>query len=94
MDCFGYLELNQCMINEAQIDLEILYADIDMVRRNKIAKYQIWSDASTSVGGGSYLCDAKKPSDVLLEVSRVRWTQHELQIFNALKFQSMSWTLV
>jgi hypothetical protein len=55
-----------------------------MVRRNKIAKYSIWGDASTSVGGGSYLCDARKPSDVLLEVSRVRWTLHELQIFNAM----------
>ena len=69
----------------SQIDPEILCADIDMVRRNKIAKYLIWGDASTSVGGGSYLCDAKKPSDVLLEVSRVRWTQHELQIFDAMK---------
>jgi len=68
----------------SRIDSEILCAGIDMVRRNKIAKYSIWGDASTSFGGGSYLSDAGKPSDVSLEVSRVRWTLYELQIFNVI----------
>lgn len=65
----------------SQINPEILCANIDMVRRNKKARYSIWGDASTSVGGGSYLCNSMRPSDVLLEISRVRWTSHELDIF-------------
>jgi hypothetical protein len=68
----------------SQINPEILCADIDMVRRNKVSRYSIWGDASTSVGGGSYLCNSMKPSDVLLEISRVRWTLHELNIFDTM----------
>jgi hypothetical protein len=69
----------------SQINPEILCADIDMVRRNKVSRYSIWGDASTSVGGGSYLCNSMKSSDVLLEIiSRVRWTSHELNIFDTM----------
>ena len=68
----------------SQINPEILCADIDMVRRNKVSRYSIWGDASTSVGGGSYLCNSIRPSDVLLEISRVRWTSHELNIFDTM----------
>ena len=40
-------------------------------KKQKIAKYSIGGDVSTSIDGASYLNDAKKLSDGLLKVSMV-----------------------
>ena len=68
----------------AQVDPEILSADIDSIRKSKIAKYAIYGDASTSVGGGSFLCKAMDISKSTLATSRVRWCAEELQMFESM----------
>ena len=68
----------------AQVDPEILRADIDSIRKSKIAKYAIYGDASTSVGGGSFLCKAMDISKSILATSRVRWWAEELQMFESM----------
>jgi hypothetical protein len=47
--------------------------------KNKIASRSLWSDASTSVGGGSYLCNAMVKDKSELAHSRIRWTPQEQQ---------------
>ena len=69
----------------AQVDPEILSADIDSIRESKIAKYAIYGDASTSVGGGSFLCKAMDISKSPLATSRVRWSTLELQMFESMR---------
>ena len=69
----------------AQVDPEILSADIDSIRESKIAKYAIYGDASTSVGGGSFLCKAMDSNKSPLATSRVRWSTEELQMFESMR---------
>ena len=66
------------------LDPSVLCADIGMVRKYKIATRSLWSDASTSVGGGSYLCNAMARAEVELAHSRIRWTPQEQQLFKML----------
>ena len=60
-------------------------ASLDSVRRNKVAMLHLLTDACTTVGGGAWvlLPNSIVPLDGYNEAG-LRWTKHELQMFESM----------